>query len=332
MVSAPEFGATRVLRGAQARFEAGGQPPSNEEGLGMPTEPQDGDGPTVLQLFTHTAGIMSGTTAPEARTLAEYSEQTAALPLLFKPGSQFCYGEGISILGRLIEIWSGEPYEEFLQREVFDAIGMADATFRLSDGNRHRLVTQHRVDDAGLTPLPEHDAAGPYIPEANGPEGLFPGPSGGVAATIEDYYSFLAMLCSGGLAGNGRRVLASSTVALLGSNHLPAASGGRGADCGDLANPEDSGHYGLVNPGCAALPLSAFACARPCRLDCCVCREGSAEHCCDSQQARDWLRLGGCCDCGSDQDAGPALARRVLLDGGEQHSLLSLGIPAAGWL
>ena len=43
---------------------------------------------------------------------------------------------------------------------MFDAIGMADATFRLSDGNRHRLVTQHRVDDAGLTPLPEHDAAG----------------------------------------------------------------------------------------------------------------------------------------------------------------------------
>ena len=241
------------MTGAQSTFERGGRPPPNAVATELPTEPQQSP-LTVLQLFTHTAGLMGGTTAPEARTLAEYARQTAALPLLFQPGTQFQYGEGISIIGRLIEVWSGQPYDVFLKEALFEPLEMRETVFRTTEENRHRLVTQYQVEPSGagsgLSRLVDQRIQ-QGIPLSCGPDGHFPGPSGGVASTLGDYSVFMQMLCAGGVGPTtGVRILASSTVDFLSSNHLPAATNGGGDDCGDLAHPDGpGGSYSLINPG-----------------------------------------------------------------------------------
>jgi CubicO group peptidase (beta-lactamase class C family) len=87
--------------------------------------------------------------------------------------------------------------------------------------------------------------AGQYVYQCNGPQGRFPGPSGGLACTIDDYFIFAQMLGSGGVAPNGARILGSATVELMRSNHLPAASAGLARDLGDLT----SGPAGMTNEG-----------------------------------------------------------------------------------
>jgi CubicO group peptidase (beta-lactamase class C family) len=94
----PEFGAARVVAGGVR------PPPRPAEALvHMATEALAAP-LTILHLFTHTAGLHSGNIHPGAETLAEYASAAASLPLLFEPGSQFRYGEGISVIGRLIEV------------------------------------------------------------------------------------------------------------------------------------------------------------------------------------------------------------------------------------
>ncbi len=235
----PEFAGVRAVAGA-AR-----PPPRPGEALTMPTEPL-ATPLTILHLFTHTAGLHSGNVAPTARTLAEYAATAASLPLLFQPGTQFRYGEGLSVIGRLIEVWSGRAYDEFVQEEIFAPLEMTDAHFRLPTSKQHRLVRQYRRTEDGLRDDgPEPQIAGPFVYQANGPQGYFPGPSGGMVCTIDDYLTFAQMLCSGGVGSNGARILGSATVELMRSNHLGAATGGLAVDCGDLI----SGTVTPTNPG-----------------------------------------------------------------------------------
>ena len=226
-----EFENMRVVAGAAK------PPPRPADALGLPTEPL-ATPLTILHLFTHTAGLHSGNIDPGARSLAEYAATAGSLPLLFQPGTQFRYGEGISVIGRLIEVWSGQAYDEFLRSEIFEPLGMTDAHFALPESKRHRLVRQYRSagDDSGALSNdgPEPEVAGPFVFQGNGPEGYFPGPSGGLVCTCADYCAFAQMLCNGGVGANGARILGSATLELMRSNHLPAASQGQAMDCGDL--------------------------------------------------------------------------------------------------
>ena len=235
----PEFAGIRVAA-------AGAEPPPSLGPGEMPTEPLARP-LTVLHLLTHSGGLHRGNNDPEARTLADYARACAARPLRFQPGRGWAYGEGISVVGRLIEVWSGVPYDEFVRAEVLQPLDMADTDFVLPRDKRHRLVGQYRQAPAGggFEPLPEPEVAGPYLYQGNGPEGHFPGPSGGLASTVADYWRFAQMVANGGLGPNGARVLASSTVEAMRSNQLPAASGLRQVECADLSSEPPS----LTSPG-----------------------------------------------------------------------------------
>jgi CubicO group peptidase (beta-lactamase class C family) len=174
---------------------------------------------TVRDLLTHGSGLMSGglgnAAAPQRGpndTLATYIPKLGAVPLDFQPGTLWRYSgtAGFDVLGRIVEIVSGQPLDQFLKQRLFDPLGMKDTGFSARPDNQSRLVTLYqRGPDGTLT-------------KAANQEGLssktyFAG-SGGMVTTAEDYAQFAQMLLNGGEL-NGRRYLGTRTVQLMSTNH-----------------------------------------------------------------------------------------------------------------
>jgi CubicO group peptidase (beta-lactamase class C family) len=143
----PAFAGQPVLQG-------GGSDPSE-------TRPREGD-MTLAHLLTHTSGIGSRSSAPYRAaqvhgwelTLEEVVDRVAGVPLFEDPGTRYRYGMHAEILGRVVEVASGEPFEDFLQARVLDPLGMRDARFHVGPGEAHRLAGLYRREGDG--PLRPH--------------------------------------------------------------------------------------------------------------------------------------------------------------------------------
>ncbi len=176
---------------------------------------------TVLDLLTHTSGLMSGgVSGPEQEklaprgpndTLANYIPKLAAVPLDFQPGTFWRYSGlyGFDVLARIVEIVSGQPYDRFLKQHVFDPLGMKDTGFAPLPDRMARLATIYQRTPNGLVAAPD---ANRLI------SGTYFSASGGLMSTAEDYLQFAQMLVNGGVL-NGRRYLSPKTVELMASNH-----------------------------------------------------------------------------------------------------------------
>ena len=178
---------------------------------------------TVRNLLTHTSGIGSRS-SPIYRServrlrsiaLREMVDNTARVPLFEDPGTRFRYGISTTILGRLVEIWSGRPFEEFLAERVLTPLGMTDTVF-WADGERaDRLTTVYRPDRTSgeLRPYAIEE-----VPFTERPP-LIEGGVGLLSSTM-DFLRFSQMFLNGGeLEGN--RVLRPDTVELMTRNHVP---------------------------------------------------------------------------------------------------------------
>lgn len=244
---------------------------------------------TVRQCLTHTAGLgysivqqgplaqamqergvvpglvtrmqnlpgFRGTAVP---SLELFADRLAELPLIYQPGTKWSYSTGLDLLGRVIEVVSGQPFDAFLQQHFFDPLGMTSTFFRVPQSEKHRFTASYfKVGDT-LVPidLPE-DSVFLDVPP-------FPFGGSGLVSSARDYDRFLRML---GLGGDleGRRVLKRETVALATSDLLPDtllpdggfATGGRafGFGAGGLVGRGDAqglfgwfgaaGTCGLVN-------------------------------------------------------------------------------------
>lgn len=177
---------------------------------------------TVRDLLTHTSGLGSGgASAGEAAkvmqtrkptdTLADFIPRLGALPLDFQPGTQFRYSglAGIDVLSRIVEIASGQPFDQFLKQRVFDPLGMKDTFFALPEDRQPRLMTLYRRAGDKLEKHPNQAMLMNRV--------YFSG-AAGLVSTAEDYFHFAQMLANGGQS-NGKRLLSPRTVALLSSNH-----------------------------------------------------------------------------------------------------------------
>src|SRR5215470_11396380 len=177
---------------------------------------------TVHDLLTHTSGLMSGgvTSAEQARvvprgpndTLANYIPKLAQTPLDFQPGTLWRYSGlyGFDVLARIVEIVSGQPYDQFLQQRLFTPLGMKDTGFAPLPERMARVATIYqRTPDGQLRPAPNPNQliSGTYFSA-----------SGGLMSTAEDYLQFAQMLVNGG-ALNGRSYLSPKTVELMTANH-----------------------------------------------------------------------------------------------------------------
>jgi len=152
---------------------------------------------------------------PIAPSLAEFADRLATLPLLSEPGARWNYSLGIDLLGRVIEIASGQPFDLFLQQRFFDPLEMRSTGFAVSTHDAAQLAGNYRRDGDKLALVDP----GPTSVFLEKPP--FPFGGSGLVSTARDYDHFLAMLAHKGIY-KGRRIMPADVVAAGLSNLLPA--------------------------------------------------------------------------------------------------------------
>lgn len=193
--------------------------------------------PTIHDAFRHTLGIGAGGGPPAVArlyqenriwvnsmdSLAQQMQLLGQVPLLYQPGEQWLYGYGHDVQARLVEIFSGQPVDQFLRERIFVPLRMGDTGYGVPAGQRGRIATLHDV--------PEEMPANPAVdmrPSTYERFAQHPFGTLGLWSTAADYARFSLMLLNGGEL-DGVRILSRKTVELLSRNHLPAAIAQGGA-------------------------------------------------------------------------------------------------------
>ena len=209
---------------------------------------------TVKHLLTHTAGLTYGwgndnvgemyrkAKIFEVSTLKEFIDKITKLPLIANPGEKYEYSVAIDVLGYLVQVVSGMPFDRFVQERIFDPLKMTDSHFVLPEAKRARLAKIYNLKHGKLEPEDGLEAKGvPF-----GGMGLF--------CTIGDYARFAQMLANSGEL-DGQRLLSRKTVDLMMMNHLTGLPkptiGGDDSDGFGLGGsvriaPEKSGRPGTL--------------------------------------------------------------------------------------
>jgi CubicO group peptidase (beta-lactamase class C family) len=221
----PAFGDLRVYRDGPA--------------AAVRTEPATR--PMLLwHLLTHTAGLTYGfhyahpvdelyratgsEWAPPDKDLAECCDLWAGLPLLFEPGSEWNYSVASDVLGRVVEVVSGQPLDQFFQERIFGPLGMPDTGFWVPEADAGELAALYVAGPDG--PVRNDDLGG----RALRPPACLSG-GGGLVSTAADYHRFTQALVRGGEL-EGARLLGTRTLAYMARNHLPG-----GADLETFGRP-----------------------------------------------------------------------------------------------
>ena len=215
----PEF---KNLRVAVARPEGGSGAPGFDT-----VAPQREV--TIKDLLTHVSGLGSGPMSSgtidavarrEGETLADYIPRFGGTVLEFEPGTRWAYspGPGFETLGRVLEIVSGQPLDEFLEQRIFAPLGMRDIMFWPSDAELPRVATVYRREESGLVKQ--------TLPNDTLSRNVYFRGSGGLVSTAESYVPFGMMLANGGELGDVR-LLSRKSVEMLGAVHVPDTLPGR---------------------------------------------------------------------------------------------------------
>jgi len=154
------------------------------------------------------------------------------VPLDFQPGTEWAYSgaAGPEVLSRIVEIVSGQTFDEYLRTRLFEPLGMKDTFFYPPDDKRARLVTLYRKTPNGLEKVANQDGFSSKTYFSGG---------GGLMSTAGDYLQFAQMLLDGGELG-GKRFLSPRTVELMASNHVGDMFNGK------LGRPAHGMGFGLI--------------------------------------------------------------------------------------
>jgi CubicO group peptidase (beta-lactamase class C family) len=177
---------------------------------------------TIRDLLTHTSGLLSGGPgthkAPEnfmwpkgEDTLATHIPRLAQAPLDFQPGSKWRYSglAGIDTLSRIVEIASGQAFDEFLRKRIFEPLGMHDTAFVVPEDQQDRVAAIYRSSHKGLEKNPM---------QLRFPKTYFSG-AGGLSSTAADYFRFGQMLLNGGRLDD-RQILSPRSISIYSTNHV----------------------------------------------------------------------------------------------------------------
>jgi CubicO group peptidase (beta-lactamase class C family) len=184
-------------------------------------------------------------------TLETFVAQLAEQPLEFHPGTHWHYTISTDICGRLVEILSGQSFDDYLRTTIFTPLGMTDTGFSVSDDNIDRFAASYRRDRDKNLLLVEDPERSRYREQP-----AFLSGGGGLLSTTTDYLRFCQMLLGGGEV-DGVRILSRKTVELMASNHLPG-----GGDMQQFALP---GGYGEVEFAGMGFGLTVAVAQEPAR-------------------------------------------------------------------
>ena len=214
---------------------------------------------TVRDCMTHTSGLSYGPFPGFAelnqkmdKTLAEamliYSQQ----PLEFEPGSKWQYSNvGIAVLGRIIEVSAGMPFEGFIDSRIFQPLGMKDSHFILPMEKQSRLAPVYRLVDGKLAKADGTILGGDPMQFRKGAK--YPAPEWGMYTTASDLLQFYQMMLNGGKSGT-RQLLSRASVDMMTSAHTSDLRSGHmpGTAFGltwEVVRPEGLGEIHLLSAG-----------------------------------------------------------------------------------
>lgn len=179
---------------------------------------------TIAQLLLHTSGIGDRNSAfyrannvhSYDQTLEQVVDNVAALPLFEDPGTVYRYGMHSEVLGRVIEVVSGQDIASFFQQEIFAPLGMTDTVFYVDESRRDRLANVYRPDAEGK--LRPHEMENIPVTEvrALNSSGV------GLVSSTADFLKFSQLFLDNGMA-NGQRVLSEEGVRQAALNAVPNA-------------------------------------------------------------------------------------------------------------
>jgi CubicO group peptidase (beta-lactamase class C family) len=196
----------------------------------------------IWHLMTHTSGLTYGFhhahpvdamyraggyewSTPQGVDLAGCCDFWASKPLVFEPGTEWNYGVSVDVLGRIIEVISGQPLDVFLKERLFDPLGMTDTAFFAPEHDHDRVAELYVPGpDRKAEPAPTLGKLAFRATDA-------PSGGGGLVSTAHDYYRFTQMLLNGGILDD-TRLLSPRTIAYMTQNHLPG-----GADLEQVGRP-----------------------------------------------------------------------------------------------
>jgi CubicO group peptidase (beta-lactamase class C family) len=183
---------------------------------------------TIRDLLRHTSGLTYGfiDDSPVDQlyrakrignsndTLADFVGKLAKLPLKYQPGTRFNYSFSTDVLGRVVEVASGKPFDEFLRERIFEPLAMHDTGFFVPDDKAPRFAATHKRNGENLQ-VSDSPATSQFRRKRK-----FLSGGGGLVSTAQDYLRFAQMLANGGELG-GKRLLRAETVAEMTKNQLP---------------------------------------------------------------------------------------------------------------
>ena len=199
----------------------------------------------IVDLLRHTSGLTYGFQqrgnvdaayrenkigeVVKAGTLQTMIDDLAKIPLEFSPGEAWNYSVATDVIGYLIGLISGKPFEQFLKERILDPLGMKDTDFFVPKDKAHRFaacysadpqggMTFHATERKGTLTLQDDPATSSFLE----PPSFISG-GGGLCSTVADYLTFCRALLNGGELG-GVRLLGPKTLKLMTSNHLPGGA------------------------------------------------------------------------------------------------------------
>ena len=183
-------------------------------------------------------GVTDGLTTT-AMTLAEAIDKLAAEPLIAQPGAAWNYSLSTDVLGRVVEVASGMPFQVFLRERIFKPLRMSDTDFVVPEAKWSRMTTVYSPDGAGgIRPMKDPESFGNThmspVASYTAPKTYYSG-GAGLVSTARDYARFGQMLLNGGVL-DGARLLSPKTVELMTVSHTadlpPSGLVGNGAQFG----------------------------------------------------------------------------------------------------
>jgi CubicO group peptidase (beta-lactamase class C family) len=202
----------------------------------------------VRDLMMHTSGLgysldnsditvdmlrrSPGERLGKGATLETLAERLAEAPLRFHPGTHWLYSFSTDVCARLVEVLSGQRFDDYLRTTIFEPLGMVDTGFSVTDEQADRFAACYTRDAAKRLVLQDDPVESRY----RRPMSFLSG-GGGLVGTMSDYVRFCLMLLGGGEL-DGVRILGRKTVELMASNHLPGS--------GELSAFALPGAYGEV--------------------------------------------------------------------------------------
>jgi CubicO group peptidase (beta-lactamase class C family) len=241
----PEFSDQRVLLNSESTdLEA--------------TRPRVGE-MTIAHLLTHTSGLGSRSSAlyrennvrDRAQSLDAMVSKAARVPLFQDPGTEFRYGIHATIIGKLIEVWSGQPFEDYLQQNLLAPLGMTSTLFWAEGNDADRLAQLYRPEAGDLSPY-----AIETVPWTQRPVLVEGGV--GLLSSVPDYVRFSQMVLDRGkIPGTEERILSEATAALMYENAVPEAAMPIGDSRYWLGSGWSLGGFNVVlDPSTYAYPVS----------------------------------------------------------------------------